>query len=48
LICIAGRGAIAGQPMVPGEVWWLPQDAQNVTVEAESEMRFLRTYAPPQ
>lgn len=46
LIGIAGCGAIAGQPMVPGEVWFLPREAGEVAVRAETAMRFLRTYAP--
>jgi mannose-6-phosphate isomerase len=46
LIGIAGRGSIGGQPIIPGEVWYLPREAREVTVHAESAMRFLRTYVP--
>ena len=45
-ICVAGRGAIAGEPFQPGEVWLFPEAVEQPTLLAETSARFLRTYVP--
>jgi mannose-6-phosphate isomerase len=45
-ICVEGRGAIGGEPFRPGEAWLFPDAGEQPTVRAESNARFLRTYAP--
>ena len=45
-ICVAGRGAIEGEPFQPGEAWLFPEAGQQPTVLAETNARFLRTYVP--
>jgi mannose-6-phosphate isomerase len=45
LICVEGCGTIDGQPMEAGEIWHLPAEAKPL-LQAESSLRFLRTYVP--
>ena len=45
-ICVEGRGAIAGEPFQPGEVWLLPEEGEQPALIAETGARFLRTYVP--
>ena len=45
-ICLEGRGAIAGEPFQPGEVWLLPEAGEQPALCAETSARFLRTYVP--
>jgi mannose-6-phosphate isomerase len=45
-ICLGGCGTIGGEPFNRGEVWLLPDEGEQPRIQAESEMRLLRTYAP--
>jgi mannose-6-phosphate isomerase len=45
-ICLEGRGTISGETVQPAEVWLLPEGGAPTVLRAETEMRFLRTYAP--
>jgi mannose-6-phosphate isomerase len=45
-IVIAGRGSIGGCPILPGEVWLLPETGAGPEIRAEADARFLRTYVP--
>jgi mannose-6-phosphate isomerase len=45
-ICIAGDGTIGGDPCRRGEVWLLPEAAEQPAIRAAAEMRFLRTWVP--
>jgi hypothetical protein len=44
-ICIAGAGAIGGEPARAGEVWLFPEKGDQPVVSGDG-VRFLRTYAP--
>jgi mannose-6-phosphate isomerase len=46
LILVEGGGAIDGQAIEIGEVWYLPEEAAGARVYTESGMRMLRTYVP--
>ena len=45
-ICLEGRAVIGSEPVRPGEVWLLPNEAQQPLVRAETPAHFLRTYVP--
>src|SRR5208283_2481142 len=45
-ICVAGRGAIGGEPFQPGEAWLFPEGSEQPALRAEASARFLRTYVP--
>lgn len=48
-ICIAGTGAIAGEPVRAGDVWLLPEQGEQPPVMGDasgSGASFLRTYVP--
>jgi hypothetical protein len=45
-IAIAGSGSIGGRPVLPGEVWLLPETGSQPEIRAEAAARFLRTYVP--
>jgi mannose-6-phosphate isomerase len=45
-IGLEGSGAIGGKPFRRGEVWLLPESGEQPEIRAESDARFLRTYAP--
>jgi mannose-6-phosphate isomerase len=45
IVFLGGDGAIGGQPIAPGEVWFLPEE-EVTALRAESAMRLLRTYQP--
>jgi mannose-6-phosphate isomerase len=45
-IVVEGRGAIAGRPFAPGEVWLLPATGEQPEICAETDARFLITYLP--
>jgi mannose-6-phosphate isomerase len=45
-ICVAGRGAIEGEPFQPGEAWLFPETGRRPALLAETNARFLRTYVP--
>ena len=44
-ICVAGAGAIGGEPVRAGEVWLLPETGPQPVISA-SGAAFLRTYVP--
>ncbi len=44
-ICIAGAGAIGGEPVRAGEVWLLPDKGEQPVVSGDG-VSFLRTYVP--
>jgi mannose-6-phosphate isomerase len=44
LIAIEGRGAIGGQPIDIGEVWYLPDEVDGICTD--EGLRMLRTYVP--
>ena len=46
-IPLAGQGSIAGEPLRAGEVWLLPEGAEQPAIRANSAMRLLRSYVPP-
>jgi len=43
-ICIEGLGSIGDEPVRLGEVWLLPEQAEQPPIYAETAMRFLRTH----
>jgi len=47
-ICLEGRGTISGEAVQQAEVWLLPEGGAPAVLRAETEMRFLRTFAPRQ
>lgn len=46
LICVEGRGRIAGEPFTAGQAWLAPPDAPAYGIETEAASRFLTTRAP--
>ncbi len=46
LICLEGRGTLAGEPFGPGEVWLVPAGSPPFALSVEERADFLRTYPP--
>jgi len=45
-ICVEGGGSIGDEPVHAGEVWLLPDSAEQPPVRPRGSARFLRTYVP--
>jgi mannose-6-phosphate isomerase len=46
LIVVEGRGAIGGEPIKTGEVWYLSEEVEGSGVCTDEGLRMLRTYEP--
>jgi mannose-6-phosphate isomerase len=46
IVCLEGCGTIGGQPITPGQVWFLPEEGEVAALRAESAMRLLGTHQP--
>jgi mannose-6-phosphate isomerase len=42
-VCLQGRGLIGGEPVIPGEVWLVPETAE-AEVASMRDLHFLRSY----
>ena len=46
LICLEGKGSIAGEAFAPGEVWLVPANADPFALRTTGPAHFLRTFPP--
>jgi mannose-6-phosphate isomerase len=46
LICVRGRGAIAGEPFEEGQVWLIPVGSATFELRCDAPVELLRTWVP--